>query len=124
MLEASRDAAAAGKEQLVSCAAEYSKYCFLCTATLDPCGDLPFTSWVRWQCLRGGADAGLNSYLLCRLRLRHRISVWGPAGGRRVATFLLEAMACFAPSQPNEGMARIASRSLMVPMVPMVNNKT
>jgi hypothetical protein len=61
MLEASRDAAAAGKEQLVSCAAEYSKYCFICTATLDPCGDLPFTSWVRWKCLRGGADAGLNS---------------------------------------------------------------
>jgi hypothetical protein len=32
-------------------------------------------------------------------------------------------MARFAPSQPNEGMARIALRSPMVPMVPMVNNK-
>jgi len=49
--------------------------------------------------------------------------VWGPAGGRRVATCLHEAMARFAPSQPNEGMARIALRSPMVPMVPMVNNK-
>jgi len=28
----------------------------ICTVTLDPCGDLPFTSWGRWQCLRGGAD--------------------------------------------------------------------
>ena len=31
----------------------------MCTVTLDPCGDLPFLSWGRWQCLRGGAD-GLN----------------------------------------------------------------
>ena len=31
--------------------------------TLDPCGDLPFTSWGRWQCLRGGAD-GLNGRTL------------------------------------------------------------
>ena len=29
MLEVSRDAAAAGEEQLVSCAAEQSKYCFI-----------------------------------------------------------------------------------------------
>jgi hypothetical protein len=61
MLEVSRDAAAAGEEQLASCAAEKSKYCFICTVTLDPYGNLPFTSWGRWQCLRGGADAGLNS---------------------------------------------------------------
>jgi hypothetical protein len=59
MLEVSRDAVAAGEEQLVSCAAEQSKYCSICTVTLDPCGDLPFTSWGRWQCLSGGAD-GLN----------------------------------------------------------------
>jgi hypothetical protein len=62
MLEVSRDAVAAGEGQYVSCAAEHSKYCFNCTLTLDPCGDLPFTNWGRWQCLRGGADAGLNSF--------------------------------------------------------------
>ena len=45
--------------QTVSCAADESKYCSMCTVTLDPCGDLPFTSWGHWQCLRGGAD-GLN----------------------------------------------------------------
>jgi hypothetical protein len=49
MLEVSRGAAAAGEEQLVSCAAELSKYCFICTVTLDPCGDLPFTRWGCWQ---------------------------------------------------------------------------
>jgi hypothetical protein len=59
MLEVSRDAVAAGKERLVSCAALRSKYCSICTVTLDSCGYLPFTSWGRWQCLRGGAD-GLN----------------------------------------------------------------
>jgi hypothetical protein len=48
ILEVSRDAAAAGEEQLVSCAGEPSKYCSICTATLGPCGDLPFTSWGRW----------------------------------------------------------------------------
>jgi hypothetical protein len=62
MLQVSRDAAAAGEEQLVGCAAEQSKCCSICTATLGPCGDLPFTSWGRWQCLRGGADAGLNGF--------------------------------------------------------------
>ena len=61
MLEVSRDAAAAGEEKLVSFAAEQSKYCPICTVTLDPCGDLPFMSWGRWQCLRGGADVDLNS---------------------------------------------------------------
>jgi hypothetical protein len=58
MLEVSRDASAE-EEQLVSCAAELSKYCSICTVTFDSCGDLPFTSLGRWQCLRGGAD-GLN----------------------------------------------------------------
>jgi hypothetical protein len=61
MLEVSRDAVAAEEQQPVSCAAEQSKYCSICTVTLDPCGDLPFTSWSRWQCLRGGAD-GLNGF--------------------------------------------------------------
>jgi hypothetical protein len=37
----SRDAVAAGEEQLVSFAAEQSKYCSICTVTLDPNGDLP-----------------------------------------------------------------------------------
>jgi hypothetical protein len=55
MLEMSRDAVAAGEEQLVSCSAEQSKFCSICTVALDPCSDLPFTSWGRWQCLRGGA---------------------------------------------------------------------
>ena len=66
MLEVSRDAVEAEEEQLVSCAAEQSKYCSICTSTLDPCGDLPFTSWGRWQSLRGGADVGVNScYAAC-----------------------------------------------------------
>jgi hypothetical protein len=34
MLEVSRDAAAAGKEQLASCAAEQSKYYYICTAAI------------------------------------------------------------------------------------------
>ena len=46
MLEVSGDAVAAGEEQLVSCAAEQSKYRSICTVTLDPCGDLPLTSCV------------------------------------------------------------------------------
>jgi hypothetical protein len=44
MLEVSRDAVAATEEQLVSCAAEKSKYCSICTVNLALCGDLPFTS--------------------------------------------------------------------------------
>jgi hypothetical protein len=51
MLEVSRDAVAAGEEQIFSCAAEQIKYCSICAVNLDPCGDLPFTSWGRWQCL-------------------------------------------------------------------------
>jgi hypothetical protein len=47
MLEVSRDAVAAGEEQLVIFAAEQSKYCSICTVNLDPCGDLPFTSFGR-----------------------------------------------------------------------------
>jgi hypothetical protein len=40
MPEVSREAAAAGEEQVVSCAAEHSKYFLICTVTLDPCGYL------------------------------------------------------------------------------------
>ena len=46
-LVVSRDAVAAGEEQLVSFSAEQSKYFSICTVTLDPGGDLPFTSWGR-----------------------------------------------------------------------------
>jgi hypothetical protein len=89
MLEMSRDAVTAGEEQLVSCSAEQSKCFSICTVTLDPCGDLPFTSWGRWQCLRGGAD-GLNGcYAACGCGT---------------------AMARITPSQPNDAMAPIASR--------------
>jgi hypothetical protein len=56
VLEVSRNAAAAEEEQLVSCAAKQGKCSSIYTVTLDPYSDLPFTSWGRWQCLRGGAD--------------------------------------------------------------------
>jgi transposase len=66
ILEVIRDAAVAGEEELVSCAAEQSKQCSICTVTLGPYGDLPVTSWGRWECLRGGVDVGLNScYAAC-----------------------------------------------------------
>jgi hypothetical protein len=72
MLEVSRDAVAAGEQQLVSCAAGQRKYCSICTVTLDPCGDLPFTSWGRCPCLRGGAD-GLNGcYAACGCGTEYR----------------------------------------------------
>jgi hypothetical protein len=72
LLEESRDAAAAGEEKLVSYAAEQSKYCSICTVTLDPCGDLPFTSRGRWKCLRGGAG-GLNGcYAACGCGTEYR----------------------------------------------------
>jgi len=73
MLEVSRDAVAAREEELVSRVAEQSKYCSICTVTLDTCGDLPFTSWSRWQCLPGGADVGLNScYAVCSCGTEYR----------------------------------------------------
>jgi hypothetical protein len=73
MLEVSLDAVAAGEKQFASCAAEKSKYCSICTATLDPNGDLPFTSLGRWQCFRGGADVGLNScYAVCGCGTEYR----------------------------------------------------
>jgi hypothetical protein len=93
MLEVSRDAVAAGDEQFVSCAVEKSKYCSICTVTLDPCGNLPFTSWVRWKCLRGGAG-GLNGcYAACGCGTEYRCrALRGEACGE-----MLEAMACIAP---------------------------
>jgi hypothetical protein len=105
MLEVSRDAVAAGEEQFTSCAAEQKKYCSISTVTLGPCGDLPFTSWGRWQCLRSGAD-GLNGcYAVCGCGTEYRFGAcWGETCGD-----MLEAMARIAPSQPNEAIARIAS---------------
>jgi hypothetical protein len=107
MLEVSRDAVAAGEEQFVSCAAEPSKYCSICTVTLDPCGDLPFASWGRWQCLRGGADGlnGLSAACGCGTEYRCEALLGETCGD------MPEATARIAPSQPNEAMARIASRS-------------
>jgi hypothetical protein len=63
MLEVSRDAVAAGEEQLVSCAAGQIKYCSICTVTLGPCGDLTFTG--RWLCLRGGAGGFNGRFAAC-----------------------------------------------------------
>jgi hypothetical protein len=60
------DAVAAGEEQLVSCTAEQRIYLFIYTETLDSYSDLPFSSWGRWQCLRGGAGAVLNSFYTTR----------------------------------------------------------
>jgi hypothetical protein len=60
MLELSRGAVKEEEEQLVSCAAEQSEYSSICTVT-----DLPFTSWGRWQCLRGGADGSNGRYVAC-----------------------------------------------------------
>ena len=106
MLEESRDAAAAGEEQLVNCAAGQCKYCSICTATLDPCGDLPFTSWGCWQCLRGGAD-GLNG---CSAACGCDTECQCGAILGETCSDMLEAMARIAPSQPNEAMACIAFR--------------
>jgi hypothetical protein len=44
MIEVRRDAAAAGEDQLASCALEPITYGFMYTVALGPCGDLPFTS--------------------------------------------------------------------------------
>jgi hypothetical protein len=82
ILEVSCDAATAGEEQLVSCATEQSKYCSICTVTLDPCGDLPFTSWGRWKCLRGGADGLSGCYAACGCGTEYRCGpCWGETCG-------------------------------------------
>ena len=72
MLEVSHNAVAAGEGQLANCAAEQGKYFSICTAALDPCGDLPFTSWGRWQCLRGGADGSSGFYGACGCGAEYR----------------------------------------------------
>jgi hypothetical protein len=46
ILEVSRDALAAGEEQLACCAAQLIINCSICTAILGHCGDLPFTFGV------------------------------------------------------------------------------
>jgi len=89
MLEVSRGAVAAAEEaNLVSCTAKQSAYCPICTVTLGPCGDLPFTILGRWQCLRVGADGGLNSrYAVCGCGTEYRFGalpdgdVWRHARG-------------------------------------------
>ena len=107
MLEESRDALATGKEQLVSCSAEQSKYCPICTVTLGACGDLPFTSWGRWQCLRGGADGLIGCYAAPVVAAL--IIGVGPCWGKTCGD-MVEAMARIVPSLSNEAMVRIAPR--------------
>ena len=75
MFEVSRDAAAAGEKELVSCSAEQSKYFSMCTLALDPCGDLRFTTWDRWQCLRGGAGGFHGCYAACGRGTEYRCGV-------------------------------------------------
>jgi hypothetical protein len=104
MLEVSRDTFAAEEDNLFSCAAEQSKYCSICTVTLGPCVDLPFTSWGRWQCRRGGADAGFYScYAACGCGTEYRC---GALPGGETSGDMLETIARIVPSQPNEAMAR------------------
>jgi hypothetical protein len=107
MLKGSRVAVKAGEEQLVSCAAEQSKYCSICPLTLGPCGDLPFTSFGCWQCFRGGADGSNGRYVFCGCGTEYR---FGALLGGDVWRHDLEAMARITPSHPNDAMARIASR--------------
>ena len=85
-LEVSRDAAAAGEEQLVSNAAEQSKCCSICKVAVGFCGDLPFTSSGRWQCLRGGSDGSNGCYAACGCGTEYRCGAL--RGGVRVATCL------------------------------------
>jgi hypothetical protein len=94
MLEVSRDAAPVGEEQLACNAAEQSKYFPICTVTLEPCDDLPFTSWGRWQCFRDGADGLNGSYAACGCGTEYRCgALLGETCGD-----MLEAMARIAPS--------------------------
>jgi hypothetical protein len=112
MLEVSRDAVAGGEEKFVSCAAYQNKYCFICTVIFDFYGDLPSTSCCRWQCLRGGADAGLNScYAACCCGAEYRCEA---LPGKNV---WLHAHRPFAAQR---GDSAPSPRS---PMVPMVNKK-
>jgi hypothetical protein len=106
MLEVSRDAVAAGEEQLANCAAEQSKYCSICTVTLGPAaiylsrvgvvGSVFAAALTVWAVVMPPAVAALNIGA-------------GPCW-RETCGDMLEAMVRIAPSQPNEAMARIASR--------------
>jgi len=89
MLEVTHDAATAGEEQLVSCAAKQNKYCLICTVTFGPCVDIALSvSLGRWQCLRGGADAGLEScYAACGCGTEYRRGAL--PGGRGVTSLRL-----------------------------------
>jgi hypothetical protein len=95
----SRDDAAARDGQLVSCAAEQSKCCPICTATFDPGSDLTFTSLGRWQCLRGGADGSNGCCATCGCGTEYRCS----SGGRRVATCLGDGAHCPFAAQRGDG---------------------
>jgi hypothetical protein len=75
MLEVSRDAVVEGEGKLVSCAAEQSKCCSICTVTLDPYRNLPFTSLDRWQCLRGDAGNLKGCYAACACGTEYRCGV-------------------------------------------------
>jgi hypothetical protein len=63
MLEVSRDAAAVGEEQLVSCAAEKSKYCSICTVS-NACHSLKHVATRL-------SPAGPHTDIQCRNRRRH-----------------------------------------------------
>jgi hypothetical protein len=90
----SRDAVAAGEEQLVSFSAEQSKYCSIFTCALVPCGDLIFMSLGRWPCLRGGTNVGLNNcYAVCGCGKEYRCGAL-PGGA---CGDMLEAMARISP---------------------------
>ena len=71
MLKVNRDFVA-GELQLVSFGAKQSQYCTIGTVTFDPCGDLPLTSWGRWQCLRGGAGGMKSCYTACGCGTEYR----------------------------------------------------
>jgi hypothetical protein len=79
MIEVSSEAFATGEEPLVSCSAEKSKHFSFSTIAPGPCGD--YLSQVLVAGSVFAAELTLVEQLLCRLRLRHIISVWGPAGG-------------------------------------------
>ena len=107
MREVNRDAVAAGEGKLVSCAADQSTYCSICTIALGPCGDLHFTSWGHWKYFRGGADVGLNSCCeVCGCGTEYRCE----ALTGETCDDMFMAMARIALSKPNEAMARIAPR--------------
>jgi hypothetical protein len=117
MLEVSRDAVAAGEEQLASCSAEQSKYCSISTETLDPCGI---------YLSRAGAVGSVFAAALtqvCTVVMQPAVAAQnigvGPCRGGACYE-MLEAMARIALSQPNGAIKRIASRS---PMAPVVNKK-